>query len=334
MPDNNIEYIVMPDLEGSPPTDGGDSKMTKEVYKSWNKKIIFSAFAVIILAVFGTLGYKYFTKPEPAPDDSPNEIVVDQNAPETDNLDFDKDGLKNSQETSHQTKIDDPDTDDDGLADGDEVNVYESNPLIADTDGDTFSDAQEITGGYSPIINSSQRADSTEKQKWLTRSVSFGLHEPTTATLKSNTEAGPPINSPKTLYVNQFYNYSIEYPSELSLREEGSGQIVGIAVTGSELSDDINQDPFVIGLAGTKETLSLREWAETRFSAERYEITESTINAQPTVRISEKPVSNECGEDKTFYARESQIMSITWNCSTLIPLESFYEELILSFRFK
>ena len=42
------------------------------------------------------------------------------------------------------------DTDGDGLSDQDELNKYFTNPLLTDTDGDTFSDGAEISGGYNP----------------------------------------------------------------------------------------------------------------------------------------------------------------------------------------
>lgn len=42
------------------------------------------------------------------------------------------------------------DTDGDGLSDQDELNKYFTNPLLTDTDGDTFFDSAEISGGYNP----------------------------------------------------------------------------------------------------------------------------------------------------------------------------------------
>jgi hypothetical protein len=39
-----------------------------------------------------------------------------------------------------------PDTDGDGVADGDEVNIYLTDPWAWDTDGDTLSDGQELFG--------------------------------------------------------------------------------------------------------------------------------------------------------------------------------------------
>lgn len=43
-----------------------------------------------------------------------------------------------------------PDADRDGIPDQDELNVYQTNPQSADTDGDGYSDRQELVTGYSP----------------------------------------------------------------------------------------------------------------------------------------------------------------------------------------
>ena len=42
------------------------------------------------------------------------------------------------------------DTDRDGLTDREEVKVYKTDPLNADTDGDGFNDGDEVDQGYNP----------------------------------------------------------------------------------------------------------------------------------------------------------------------------------------
>lgn len=65
--------------------------------------------------------------------------------------DPDHDGLTNLQEYQQGTDPHNPDTDGDGLKDGDEVNKYHTNPLLADTDGDGIPDGVEIATGTDPL---------------------------------------------------------------------------------------------------------------------------------------------------------------------------------------
>lgn len=58
--------------------------------------------------------------------------------------DTDQDGLSNAQETVLGTDPNNPDTDGDGLKDGDEVLIYSTNPRNPDSDGDGLNDYQEI----------------------------------------------------------------------------------------------------------------------------------------------------------------------------------------------
>ncbi len=59
--------------------------------------------------------------------------------------DDDNDGLTNAEEEQLGTDPLNPDTDGDGINDGDEVLRYKTNPLKADSDGDGLTDGQEIT---------------------------------------------------------------------------------------------------------------------------------------------------------------------------------------------
>ncbi len=58
--------------------------------------------------------------------------------------DSDGDGLTNEQERALGTDPNNPDTDFDGLKDGEEVNKYKTDPLKADTDGDGLTDGDEV----------------------------------------------------------------------------------------------------------------------------------------------------------------------------------------------
>lgn len=65
--------------------------------------------------------------------------------------DADSDGLSNIQELALNTDPNNNDTDADGLLDGDEVNIYLTNPLVLDSDGDRISDGWEIANGFDPL---------------------------------------------------------------------------------------------------------------------------------------------------------------------------------------
>jgi parallel beta-helix repeat protein len=65
--------------------------------------------------------------------------------------DPDFDGLVNLDEYIRHSDPNDPDSDDDGLQDGDEVHVYGTDPADADTDNDGLSDGDEISAGTEPL---------------------------------------------------------------------------------------------------------------------------------------------------------------------------------------
>ena len=68
-------------------------------------------------------------------------------------IDQDGDGLIDSVETNTGTNPSNPDSDNDGLKDGEEVMTYGTNPLLADTDGDGAPDGVEVTAGTNPTVN-------------------------------------------------------------------------------------------------------------------------------------------------------------------------------------
>jgi hypothetical protein len=78
----------------------------------------------------------------------------------TKNGDADDDGLSNQDELDIETKIDTKDTDRDGLTDGKEVNVINSNPKQADSDNDGLSDGIEWNEHESSPIKKDSDNDS------------------------------------------------------------------------------------------------------------------------------------------------------------------------------
>jgi hypothetical protein len=65
--------------------------------------------------------------------------------------DSDGDGLRNIQEYHLDTNPCVADTDGDGLSDGDEVKIYLTDPLNPDTDSDSSLDGVEVSGGADPL---------------------------------------------------------------------------------------------------------------------------------------------------------------------------------------
>ena len=69
----------------------------------------------------------------------------------SDELDEDGDGLSHANELLNKTDAFKYDTDEDGLSDGDEINVYHTNPCETDSDGDGIADGVEIALGINPL---------------------------------------------------------------------------------------------------------------------------------------------------------------------------------------
>lgn len=82
-----------------------------------------------------------------------DDVEVSVRAPELDpgrGLDLDGDGLTGRIEAMHGTDPFKPDTDGDGLSDGDEVRLLKTDPLSRDTDGDGLDDREEVLRGLDP----------------------------------------------------------------------------------------------------------------------------------------------------------------------------------------
>ncbi len=88
------------------------------------------------------------------PDDFEQQNGLNPNDPVDAQEDQDRDGLTALEEYNTGTDLNNPDSDGDGLSDGEEVlagvDGYISNPLLADTDGDGLNDFLEVSLGSNP----------------------------------------------------------------------------------------------------------------------------------------------------------------------------------------
>jgi len=147
---------------------------TGEQIKAKNKTIVFSLMLISLMLVFilGYYAYRIFfinispsivepivsTKIEKtvdtkAPEQKASLNLFNNNSSNTkeDQIkDSDEDGLSDEEERRLGTNILSSDTDGDGLFDREEVKVYKTDPLEADSDKDGYADGIEVDGGYNP----------------------------------------------------------------------------------------------------------------------------------------------------------------------------------------
>lgn len=124
--------------------------------------------SILVVAGVAGGGYYWYTQrpvPEPSMQDVVNDNLprsgVSDSAPEFPEevplevpfngaADPDGDGLMTDRELADGTDPENPDTDGDGLFDGEEIAAFGTDPLNRDTDGDGFEDGAEVRNGYNP----------------------------------------------------------------------------------------------------------------------------------------------------------------------------------------
>lgn len=159
--------------------------------------------------------------------------------------DADRDGLSAAQEAQFLTDPQNPDTDGDGIADGDEVNiVYEpivsegvtglgnkTNPLVADTDSDGFKDGDELKNQFDPTV---KNAKLSEKTMDAIKDMIFGdslikLHDATLTTLGATPEASADLaaDTKRIADVKQISNALEMYYADNEKYPAGEAAILG-----------------------------------------------------------------------------------------------------------
>ncbi|MHA1828652.1 MAG: FG-GAP-like repeat-containing protein, partial [Candidatus Heimdallarchaeaceae archaeon] len=82
------------------------------------------------------------------------------------NVDSDDDGLSNLREFTLALDPTDDDCDNDDLSDGEEIDFFDSNPLLNDSDGDGLTDYQEVhTYGSNPLLTDTDGDGLTDYQE-------------------------------------------------------------------------------------------------------------------------------------------------------------------------
>lgn len=105
---------------------------------------------------------------------------LDVNDPLDAGLDKDADGLTNREEFQAGTDIFNSDSDSDGLADGEEVKTYFTNPIYHDSDGDSLRDGWEVRYGFDPLADA-ESLDDADGDGYSNRVEFFAGSDPISA---------------------------------------------------------------------------------------------------------------------------------------------------------
>jgi uncharacterized protein YjeT (DUF2065 family) len=291
-----------------------------------------SAFLILVIAGLGYWAYVVFFKKNI--NESANLPETNLNLPQSETQDSDSDGLTDKLEQEKATNPHNPDTDGDGLADGDEVNIYGSDPMLSDTDNDGFDDGREVARGYSPTRAESVKATAEEIQVWSEKIAERGLHEPTEMTLKLKAEIVE--EGPKNTYANDVLGYSLELPAVLTYRESSDKTQVGIYVVGTTPdSPDFQTDPIFINLAVQVGEQSLSEWADAQFGAGQYDSKEVIkIDSGSALKLLEVRLTEAvCAQDKALFAKKGKVVMITLTCNESPALQELFNDIIATFKY-
>jgi hypothetical protein len=182
----------------------------------FNNKFTYIVISVLILAVLGGIGYFLLGsgKKENTTNNEQSTSKLhpvwlkqyfnvencDNQAQCGDEADPDSDGFTNYEEfkVREGTDPNDPDSDGDGLADGDEAHIYKTEPAFRfsfcrGTSGSscTFDDGTQIANDYDPLTPAIKMTD-TRKAQIEADTAKYKLHNPTQETLVKLKAATPP----------------------------------------------------------------------------------------------------------------------------------------------
>ncbi len=205
--------------QAAPPSD----LVIDNIDRGGAKKTIAIVIVAIIIVVLGVGGYLYFTRNT---DTDPNVLDINENTntntnlnintntntntntiPTDAELDDDGDGLTNAEESDLGTDPLDPDSDNDGLFDREEVKLYKTNPNSSDHDGDGLSDYEEINEwGTDPLDPDSDNDSYKDGQEV------FSGYNPLGPGRLEGYDEDNLDEIVYTSYVDDIFNYTIERP--------------------------------------------------------------------------------------------------------------------------
>lgn len=146
----------------------------------------------------------YYTFTNPTLKDTDNNNINDGDE------DFDKDGLNNIQEVQYKTDIFNSDSDEDGLSDYDEINIYGTNPNSLDTDNDGIADGLEVQFGLNPKSVDSNISVSKPSDDSNASVILQGVNGQQLSSITINKSSNSLINSNYEAYISGPYNFSID----------------------------------------------------------------------------------------------------------------------------
>ncbi len=207
----NAFYNVMPEAVGGPliQTNKSAAPVASDIprpRKPMNKWLVLAPIVVVILIAVGFAVWYFLirqndvveievqdnTQQAEASADvtTPGDWLAKYFSSETcteltqcgDSADPDRDGLNNKAEYGAGTDPNNPDCDSDGIADGDEVNVFGSDPLLSKTYRQgNYNDADFVKGGFDFVTDRPYNGDQLIAIK--AKVQTSGLHQPTLTTI-------------------------------------------------------------------------------------------------------------------------------------------------------
>ncbi len=177
-----------------------------------------------------------------------------------DKADPDNDGLNNYDEFVEQTDPKVNDTDGDGLADGDEVKIYLTNPTKKYTDPRKeaeqagYHDGSQIANEYDPLTPGFKMTE-VRKSQISANKQTHGLHEPTITTIS---KVGPQVKTVQVSIMNSKFD-----PAEVTVNAGDTVVWTNKEVNSHQIASDPHPTHILLpdlesGILATNQTYSFK----------------------------------------------------------------------------